>query len=131
MGQPSSDDLWKNMPPLKVANLALHFLLELCAFAALLWWGFQTGQGVFMQLVLGIGVAVIAAGVWGIFRVPGEPGNATVPVSRPVRLVIEWVILALAVAGLFATGHTMLALFFAVVIVVDYIGLYASGIRKM
>ncbi len=47
------------------------------------------------------------------------------PVSRPVRLVIEWVTMGLAVVSVAAAGQTTLALIFAVVIVVDYIGLYA------
>jgi hypothetical protein len=46
---------------IKNANLALRFLLELCALAALGYWGFQTGRGPVMSAVLGIGAWLLTA----------------------------------------------------------------------
>jgi hypothetical protein len=43
----------------KVANLALRFLLELCALGALIYWGFKAG-----------GAAIVEIG-------PGQPGPYT------------------------------------------------------
>ena len=40
---------------LLVINLALRFLLEVCALGFLGYWGFQSGQGILMKFVLGIG----------------------------------------------------------------------------
>ncbi len=40
------------MKSIKMINLAAHFLLELCALAALIYWGFQIGEGL-MKIVLG------------------------------------------------------------------------------
>jgi len=45
---------------LKGANLVLRFLLELCALAALCYWGFKTGTGPISKAVLGIGVPLAA-----------------------------------------------------------------------
>ena len=49
------------MSPAKVANLGLRFALELCTLAALGYWGFRTGSGPLMKLVLGLGAPVVAA----------------------------------------------------------------------
>lgn len=130
MEQKSFDELWKNSSPLKLANLTLHFLLELCAFFALGYWGVQTGDTTLMKIVLGVGAFALSTTVWGVFRVPGEPGKPVVAVSRPVRLTIEWVVTSAAVLGLAATGQTTLAMVFAVVLVIDYIGLYSDRLFK-
>ena len=43
------------------ANLALRFLLELCALVALGYWGFKTGSGAIAKFALGIGTPLVAA----------------------------------------------------------------------
>ena len=48
---------------IKSANLALRFLLELCALVAFGYWGFQTGQGLLLKIGLGIGVPLVAVAV--------------------------------------------------------------------
>jgi len=44
---------------IKSANLALRFLLELCALVALAYWGFQTGRGLIVKIGLGMGAPLI------------------------------------------------------------------------
>ncbi len=55
---------------IKGANLALRFLLELCALVALGYWGFKTGGGLMAKIGLGIGAPLAAAVVWGVFVSP-------------------------------------------------------------
>ena len=55
---------------LKGANLALAFLLELGVLAALIVWGWAIGPSVPAKLALGIGAAVVAIVVWGVFGAP-------------------------------------------------------------
>ena len=62
---------------IKGANLALRFLLELCALVALAYWGFETGSGAIAKFALGIGAPLVAAVVWGAFVAPRHP------LSRP------------------------------------------------
>jgi hypothetical protein len=69
----------------KTANLALRFLLELCALVALGYWGFKTGGGLITKLALGIGAPLLAAVVWGTFLAP----RAAVPTPGLLRLVLE------------------------------------------
>ena len=50
---------------IKSVNLALRFLLELCALGALGYWGFKTGSTTSSKIGLGLGVPLVAAVVWG------------------------------------------------------------------
>ena len=49
------------MELIKGANLALRFLLELCALGALGYWGFKTGGGAVAKITLSIGAPLVAA----------------------------------------------------------------------
>ena len=103
------------MAILKGANLALAFLLELCALAALGYWGFHTGRGTLAKLGLGLGAPLLAAVVWGLFVAP----QATVAVPRPVHLALEVAVFGLAAVALYAAGQPPLALAFALVVVLN------------
>ncbi|MDA0366597.1 MAG: YrdB family protein [Chloroflexi bacterium] len=106
-------------PLITNANLGLRFLLELAALAAISAWGFGAGEGALANSALGIGVPVGAAAVWGVFRVPNDPGDAPVPVPGPVRLAIEVAVWGAATAGLVASGRTGLALAFSALVVIS------------
>jgi hypothetical protein len=105
---------------LKNAGLGLHFFLELAALAGLAVWGFQPAHSGWQKILLGIVVPVLAAAVWGIFRVPNDPGQAVVAVPGILRLILELGILGGAAFGLYAAGHTPWAVLFAAAIVIDY-----------
>jgi hypothetical protein len=55
------------------ANLALAFLLELCALGALGYWGVRTGDGLVAKVALGLGAPFCAAVLWGLFAAPRAP----------------------------------------------------------
>jgi hypothetical protein len=93
------------------ANLALRFLLELCALGALGYWGFKTGGGLIAKIGLGIGAPLIAAVVWGTFLSPQAP----VRLSGLLVLILQALVFGSAAAGLVATGHRTLALVFVVI----------------
>ncbi|GAP13917.1 hypothetical protein LARV_01676 [Longilinea arvoryzae] len=99
----------------------LHFALELCAFGALGVWGFQTGENGLGRAALGIGVPLAAAVLWGVFRVPNDPGPATVAVPGWLRLILELGILGLSVWAVFRMHQNGLAFAFAVAILIDYL----------
>ncbi len=105
------------MDILKMINLALRFLLELCALAALAYWGFHTGGGWLLKTVLGVGAPLLAAVVWGAFVAP----KALVPVSAPVRLALELAVFASAVAGLVASRQPFLAVALGLLYVINRI----------
>src|SRR5690349_2602640 len=87
------------------ANLALRFLLELCALAALAFWGYHAGTGWVARIGLAVGAPLLAAIVWGAFVAP----KATIAVPGPARLALELAVFGAAAAGLYAAGHPALA----------------------
>ena len=98
------------------ANLTLAFALELCALAALCYWGFSVGGGPVAKAVLGIGAPVCAAVLWGLFAAPRAP------VSVPLLgLGTKLLVFGSATLALYATGHGVLALLFAIVVVANTI----------
>jgi hypothetical protein len=86
------------------ANLVLRFVLEMCALAALCYWGFRTGDGPLVGPVLGVGAPLLGAVVWGLFASP----RARVYLPLAGRLAVELVFFGSASAGLYATGHSVL-----------------------
>jgi hypothetical protein len=101
-------------------NLALRFCLELAGLAAMGYWGWQTGDGA-LRYLLAIGVPLIAAALWGVFRVPGDPGKAPVPVPGLVRLALEAAFFAFAVWGLFDAGAPALGWVLGGLVVFHYL----------
>lgn len=101
---------------IKYGNLALAFLLELCALAALGYWGFHVGSGTLARVGLGIGVPVLTAVVWGLFIAP----QAAVKVPAPVNMSLRILIFGLATASLAAAGQPKWAWVFGVVVVVNF-----------
>jgi hypothetical protein len=104
-------------------NLAVRFLLELSALAAMGIWGWRQSEGWF-RFLLALGIPMIAAAVWGTFAVPNDPsrsGAAPVPVPGLVRLAIELVIFAFATWALGDLGATRLCWAMGIIVAVHYI----------
>lgn len=82
------------------ANLVLRFLLELAALWFIGYWGWTQHEGV-LRYLLAFGLPLLAAVVWGTFRVPGDGGAPRIRVSGVVRLLIETVFFGFATWALF------------------------------
>lgn len=100
-----------------VINLALRFLLEVCALISLSYWGFQSGQGILMKFGLGIGSPLLTAIIWGVFGSPKAP----IPLQGFYRLLLELLIFVLAIVALYSLGKSTLATVFAIVVVINLI----------
>ena len=111
------------METIKLANLALRFLLELCALAALGYWGFKTGASPVAKIGLGIGAPLLAAIVWGMLVAPRAP----IPAPWLLRLIVELVVFGLAAAALYSAGHPTLAWVLILVFVINRVLMYAWG----
>ncbi len=96
------------------ANLTLAFVLELCALAALCYWGFSVGGGPVAKAVLGIGAPVCAAVLWGLFAAPRAPVSLPL-LGQGTKLLV----FGSATLALYATGHPILALVFAIAVVAN------------
>ena len=102
--------------------LTLKFVLELCALAALAYWGATTGPLV-VNVLLGIGAPLIAASVWGRWAAPRSPRRLT----GSARLALESTVFAAATLALVLAGAPVLAAAFAAVVALDTIALRWRG----
>jgi hypothetical protein len=105
---------------IKGANLALRFLLELCALGVLGYWGFKTGNATMTKMVLGVCAPLVAAVVWDTFLSPQAP----VQLPGLLVLVLQALVFGSAAAGLVATGHRTLALVFGMIVMINAILMY-------
>jgi Protein of unknown function (DUF2568) len=99
-GSPGREEL----SGLRGATLVARFVCELAMLAALAFWGYVVGEGVWAWL-LGLAAPAVAAGVWGTLVAP----RARVPVPAPVRVTVELVLYAAAAVGLAAAGQPVAA----------------------
>ncbi len=94
------------------ANLAIRFLIELCALAALCYWGFATGDGTLASLALGLGAPALAVLAWGGFVAPNRMVTSA-PLA--LRMAAEIAVIGAATVGLYAAGSHTLGIALAVV----------------
>ena len=112
-----------SLTTIKNANLALAFLLELCVLAALVFWGFSSGSGTLIKIVLGIGVPVLAIIIWALFGAPRGPWH----LNGIWYLLLKIVFFGSAVVALYIAGQHVLGVVFALIFVVNMVLLYAWG----
>jgi hypothetical protein len=105
------------MRTLKQANLAFRFFLELAAWAALAYWGWQVGDGPLGKAELIIGALLASIALWSLFGAPRAPRH----LGQPWRLLLEIVVFGSAVPALIAAGQPGWALVLGVLLVVNEI----------
>ncbi|MFJ5771030.1 YrdB family protein [Psychrobacillus sp. NPDC093180] len=98
----------------------LFFLMELCALAAFSYWGFHMNRGWLINSLLGVGTPLLVAIFWGTFIAP----KASIPVSIPLRIMLQSIIFALVVAALYFSDKSRLAIIFGVVVLIEMILMY-------
>lgn len=108
------------MDALKLINLAVRFLLELCVLVSVGYWGFKTGSGWFLKILLGIGVPLLIAVLWGMFAAP----KAAYHLHGFMLFAFEVFVFGSGVAALYGTKNYSLAWGFAAIIVINRILMY-------
>jgi hypothetical protein len=109
-----------------VVNLVVRFILELAGLYAFGRWGWSQGAG-FTRYVLMIGLPLLAATLWGVFRVPEDAsasGNAIVAVPGWVRLLLELAFFSFATFCFFDSGLRNAGWVFGAVSLLHYIVSY-------
>jgi hypothetical protein len=101
-------------------NEVLRFFLEIAGLFAMAIWGWTTFEGL-AQIVVAIGLPVVAALMWAIFRVPNDPGPAPVVVPGIVRLALEAAFFGGAIVLLYLAGQQLSAVIFGAIVVVHYV----------
>lgn len=105
------------MELLKMLNLAVRFLLEAAVLLTMGYWGFKTGNNLWMRLLLGLGSPLLFAVVWGTFLAP----KSALRLSQPWLLLLELVVFGLAGWALFSTAKAPLAFAFAALYILNKI----------
>ena len=105
-------------------NDVVAFVVEVGVLVLLAWAGFTAEAPVVVRVMLGGGLPVVAAVLWGVFAAP----RARVSSGR-LRLVTKLVVLGAGVVAGFLVLPTLWAVVVAVVVVVNlalmYIGPFA------
>lgn len=104
------------MSALKMLNLWVRFLLELCMLAAVGYWGFKTQPGM-MRIILGIGLPALFIAIWGLFVAP----KAIYPLHGISHMVLSLILLGSGAVALFASGRTAVGWAYAIVLVINQI----------
>ncbi|MVU83504.1 DUF2568 domain-containing protein [Nocardia sp. ET3-3] len=95
-------------------NLTLAFVFELVAVAALAYWAARTGRGRVAKVLLGVGTAVAAMTVWGLFAAP--QASFSIPAAAVATKVA---VFGGAAVGLWRLGHRTAAVAFPVLVVAN------------
>ncbi len=105
------------MGALKIINLAVRFLLEICVLICVGYWGFKTHTGWLLKILFALGGPLLIAVIWGMFAAP----KAAYRLQGSAFLALEVLVFGSGVAALFLTKNSALAWVFAVVLIVNKI----------
>lgn len=100
---------------IKMINIGLSFILELAMLVALGYWGLYGDKSVPLKWLLGIGLPLLTAVVWGFLFAP----KAVHRLDSTSGSLLSLLLFLLAAAALFYTRHLELAIAFAVLAVVN------------
>jgi hypothetical protein len=101
-------------------NLALRFFLELSALYFMGYWGWTRFDGI-LRYLMAFGVPLLAAIIWGVFRVPNDGGAPRVRVSGVIRLLIEVLFFGFATWVAFDAGAATTGWVFGAITLFHYI----------
>lgn len=104
-------------------NLTVRFLLEIAMLSTLALWGWNFATN-WMHIVYAIAFPVVAATLWGVFRIPNDPKPAPVAIPGALRLLLELALFGLAIWALFIMQHTQMGYIMAAIVVLHYIVSY-------
>ena len=110
---------------MRPANLGLRFLLELCALAAVAYWGWSEHGGVW-RWVLVVAAPLAIALLWGRWVAP----KAKARVGDPWKLLLELLVFGAAVAALAAAGQPVLGIVLGAATLLNLALTFASDQRE-
>lgn len=90
---------------------------------ALGYWGFNTFQNPF-SFIIGIGLPVLFAAIWGIFAVPNDPsrsGKTVIKTTGMIRLILELVFFSVGAITLYNVGFNLLFFAFSLIVIFHYL----------
>lgn len=110
--------------------LLIRFLMELSALAIVAMWGWHYTT-TWTKYLLAIGFPVIAATIWGVFRIPNDPKPAPVEVPGILRLSYELFLFGFSTWALYSMGYITYSYVMGIVIILSYVGSYDRTIKML
>ncbi len=104
-------------------NLAIRFALEIAMLIALACWGWHLSD-TWIKYLLAVAFPVLAAILWGVFRIQNDPNPAPVEIPGIIRLLLELALFGIAVWALYDIGFGKLGLTMAIIVIAHYLVSY-------
>lgn len=101
-------------------NLLIRFLIEIFALISMGIWGWINGNGIF-RFLFALGIPLMAAALWGTFRVPNDPGKAPIAIPGMLRLTYEFIFFGFATWALFETDFLTIGWIFLTILLIHYL----------
>lgn len=104
-------------------NLAVRFILEMTALIMVGIWGFSIYNGL-QSYILGIGLPVLMATVWGVFAVPNDPsrsGKTVVETKGVIRLLLEFSFFILGSYVLYDLNYSNIFFGYSITVIIHYL----------
>lgn len=126
---PSAPSTPPSLPatPAGWAVAGLRLILEIGVLVALGWWGLQLNGPPVIRYGVAVGVALLAAAVWGTFVAP----NAARRLDDPARLGVELAVFGAVVLALFDAGQPALALAYGLLVAIETALVGSLGLRSV
>lgn len=103
------------MELIKIVNILIRFLIELCVIGILGYWGFHIGKEYFLKMLFGIGIPLLVIIIWGLFGSPAAPLQLT----GFAKILLEILIFGSAIAALVHTGNIRVSILLGIVIILN------------
>lgn len=104
--------------------ISIFFLLELAMLGSFMYWGFHLDKGWFIKILFGIGAPIVVAIIWGGFIAP----KASIPVSVPIRILLQIILFGSAAVALYFSEKGTLAIIFGTIVLIEMILMYSLNL---
>ncbi|AKD55583.1 YrdB family protein [Spirosoma radiotolerans] len=100
---------------LKVIHQLVAFSLEIAMLISLGMWGFHGDKSTGLKYLMGLGLPLLVAGLWGVWAAPRSSHR----LELPYRLLFSLTLFGMAAASFYKMGYPRLAYVFAGVAVIS------------
>lgn len=108
------------MMVVQYAIISIFFLLEIAMLVSFMYWGFHLDTSLLVKILFGIGTPILVAIIWGTFIAP----KASIPVSVPIRILLQIILFSSAAVALYFSEKGTLAIIFGTVVLIEMTLMY-------
>ena len=108
------------MMVVQYAIISIFFLLEMVMLVSFMYWGFHLDTSLLVKILFGIGTPILVAIIWGTFIAP----KASIPVSVPIRILLQIILFSSAAVALYFSEKGTLAIIFGTVVLIEMTLMY-------